>query len=243
VAAGSCGNFRAALLRIRHQSLRPANYGVVSHKQWASGLRSLRDVQAKRVAIIQGHPDPSGPHFCNALAEAYAVAAHDAGHAVDFIDVAHLQFPLLRSRDDLERGATPEAIREAQVMLSRADHVVMIFPVWNGAMPALLKGFLEQAFRPAFIFPNLKPGEQLGFSSYFSQRKALHGKTARVIVTMQMPAFVYRWYFHPHPEKNTLRLSGLGPIRETLIGLVEASDGRKRGQWIERIRALGRQAA
>jgi hypothetical protein len=43
-----------------------------------------------------------------------------------------------------------------------------------------------------------------------------------------------------HPEKNTLRLSGLGPIRETLIGLVEAADGRKRERWLRTIRALGR---
>ena len=119
----------------------------------------------------------------------------------------------------------------------------MIFPIWNGAMPALLKGFLEQAFRPAFIFPNLKAGEHVSFTSYFSQRKVLHGKSARVIVTMQMPAFVYRWYFHPHPEKNTLGLSGLGPIRETLIGLVEAANGRRRERWIDKVYALGRKAA
>jgi putative NADPH-quinone reductase len=119
---------------------------------------------------------------------------------------------------------------------------VKIFPVWNGAMPALLKGFFEQTFRPAFIFPDMKPGEQLGFSSYFRQRKALTGKTARVITTMQMAAFVYRWYFHPHPEKNALRLSGLGPIRETLIGLVEASDGRRRASWLKKVHALGHNA-
>jgi putative NADPH-quinone reductase len=178
----------------------------------------------KHIAIIQGHPDPLGRHFCHALADAYAAGARDAGHDVESIEVARLDFPLLRSRDDLERGSVPEAIRQVQETLTRSDHVVMIFPVWNGAMPALLKGFLEQTFRPASIFPDMKPGEQLGFSSYFTQRKALTGKTARVITTMLMPAFVYRWYFHPHPEKNTLRLSGLGPIRETLIGLVEASD-------------------
>jgi hypothetical protein len=60
---------------------------------------------------------------------------------------------------------------------------------------------------------------------------------------MQMPAFVYRWYFHPHPEKNTLRLSGISPIRETLIGLVEAPDGRRRERWLSKMTALGRRAA
>jgi hypothetical protein len=60
---------------------------------------------------------------------------------------------------------------------------------------------------------------------------------------MQMPAFLYRWYFHPRPEKNTLRLSGISPIRETLIGQVEAPDGRKREQWLSKMTVLGRRAA
>jgi len=37
---------------------------------------------ARRVAIIQGHPDPAGGHFGHALADAYAEGALAAGHAV-----------------------------------------------------------------------------------------------------------------------------------------------------------------
>jgi putative NADPH-quinone reductase len=196
--------------------------------------------EARRIAIIQGHPDPRGNHFGHALAEAYAWGAKAAGREIDVIEVARLDFPLLRSREDLERGVPPEAIRQAQSAIAHSDHVMMVYPVWNGAMPALLKGFLEQTFRPAFMFPDVRPGEPLGFSSALTQRKALKGKTARVVVTMQMPAFVYRWYFHPHPEKNTLRLSGLGPIRESLIGLVESPNRNRREQWLRTMEALGR---
>jgi len=197
----------------------------------------------KHVVIVQGHPDPQHRHFCHALADAYAAGARKAGHEVVTVDVARLDFPLARSRDDLESGPTPEAIRQVQDALTRADHVVVFYPVWNGAMPALLKGFFEQTFRSSFVFPDAKADERLGFSSYFSQRKALSGKSGRVVATMQMPAFVYRWYFHPHPEKNTLRLSGISPIRQSLIGLVEAPDGHQRERWLSRMSALGRRAA
>ena len=197
----------------------------------------------KHVVIVQGHPDPQHRHFCHALADSYAAGARAAGHEVVFIDVARLEFSLARSREDLESRSTPEAIRQVQDTLRKADHVVLFYPVWNGAMPALLKGFLEQTFRSSFVFPDSKPNERLGFTSYFSQRKALTGKSGRVVATMQMPAFVYRWYFHPHPEKNTLRLGGISPVRETLIGLVEAPDGRKREQWLSKMSALGRRAA
>jgi putative NADPH-quinone reductase len=197
----------------------------------------------KHVVIVQGHPDPHHRHFCHALADAYAAGARTAGHEVVFIDVARLGFPLAQSRDDLESGSTPQSIRQAQDTLTQADHILLIYPVWNGVMPALLKGFLEQTFRSSFVFPDSTPGERLGFWSYFSQRKALTGRSGRVVATMQMPAFVYRWYFHPHSEKNTLRLSGIRPVRETLIGLVEAPDGRQRERWLSRMNELGRRAA
>ncbi len=198
--------------------------------------------QPKHILIIQGHPDPEGHHFGHALAEAYAKGAVEAGHHVDLIIVATLDFPLLRSRDDLEHGTPPDCIREAQSAMLAADHIVLLYPVWNGAMPALLKGFLEQTFRPAFIFPNARRDKPLGFFSSLRQRKVLKGKSARVVVTMQMPAWMYRWYFRPHPEKNTLRLSGIGPIKETLIGLVETPKGDKRARWLQRMHALGREA-
>jgi putative NADPH-quinone reductase len=194
---------------------------------------------SQRIAIIQGHPDPRGHHFGHALAEAYIKGATEVGHTIIVIDVAKLEFPLLRCKEDLERGGPPDVIQQAQSAIAGSDHIVMIYPVWNGAMPALLKGFLEQTFRPAFIFPDAKAGEPLGFSSWFTQRKALTGKTARIVVTMQMPAFVYRWYFHPHPEKNTLRLGGISPIRESLVGLVEAPSGAKRERWLRTMYAFG----
>ena len=196
--------------------------------------------ESRHIVIIQGHPDHQSDHFCHALAEAYTKGANEDGHDVHVISVARLDFPLLRSRED-QHGVPPEAILQAQGVIARSDHVVMLFPIWNGAMPAILKGFLEQTFRPAFIFPDAKPGEPLGFFSYFNQRKALKGKTARIVITMQMPAFIYRWFFRPHPEKNTLSLSGLGPVRENLVGLVESPDGRKRERWLRKMYLSGRE--
>lgn len=194
---------------------------------------------AKRIVILQGHPDPDGGHFCHALAQAYANGAAEAGHEVHVVSIATLAFPLLRSRKD-QQGDAPVDIAAAQAELTRVDHVILIYPIWNGGAPALVKAFFEQVFRPAFIFPDRAANEPLGFFSYFAQRKALKGKTAHIVVTMQMPAFIYRWMFHPHPEKNTLRVSGIGPIRESLVGLVESPDGRRRAQWLRKLHAFGR---
>ena len=188
----------------------------------------------RRIAIIQGHPDPRGNHFGHALAEAYAQAAEAAGHEVRRVGIAKLDFPLLRTKKEFEKGKPPESVRAAQETIRWADHLVILYPLWLGGMPALLKAFLEQVFRHGFAMTT----EGRGWP-----KKLLKGKSARIVVTMGMPAFFYRWYFGAHSLKslrrNILGFSGVGPIRACLIGTVEGSDARRR-KWIEAMRALGR---
>lgn len=188
----------------------------------------------RRIAIIQGHPDPRGNHFGHALAEAYVQGAEAAGYEVRRTDVAQLEFPLLRTKEEFEQGTPPQPIREAQETIRWADHLVVLYPLWHGGMPALFKGFLEQVFR--YGFAATSEGRRW-------PKKLLSGKSARIVVTMGMPAFVYRWYFGAHSlkslKRNILGSSGIGPIRATLIGMVEGSDARRR-KWLEMMRALGR---
>lgn len=189
----------------------------------------------KRIVIIQGHPDASKAHYGHALAEAYAKGAAAVGHEVRSITVAELEFALLRSFDEFYKGEASPAIRQAQQAVAWANHLVIIYPLWLGGMPALLKGFMEQLFRPGFAIQPLDGGKRWS--------RLLKGKSARVVVTMGMPALVYRWFFRAHSlkslERNILRFTGIGPIRETLIGLVEASPAR-REKWLARMGGLGR---
>ena len=66
------------------------------------------------------------------------------------VDVAKLDFPLLRSREAWEEGAAPATLAPVQQDIEWASHVVLFFPLWLGDMPALLKAFLEQVARPGF---------------------------------------------------------------------------------------------
>jgi putative NADPH-quinone reductase len=64
----------------------------------------------KRIAIIQGHPDPVGRHLLHAMADGYAEGAATAGHEVRRIEVAKLEFPMLRTQADFETGTLPSAL-------------------------------------------------------------------------------------------------------------------------------------
>jgi putative NADPH-quinone reductase len=140
----------------------------------------------RRIAIIQGHPDPAGHHLLHALADAYAEGAKAGGHEVRSIEVAALDFPLLRTQEEFETGALPPALVGPCGDLRWAEHWVFLFPLWHGTMPALLKGFLEHVFRPGFAMDIRESG---------LPRKLLAGRSARIVVTMGMPVLVYRWYF------------------------------------------------
>ena len=109
----------------------------------------------RRILIIIGHPDPSPKRLCGALADSYAEGARSANHHVSRIDIAALDFPFLRTMEEFQNGKVPTSLEEAAHAIRDADHIVFIFPLWLGTMPALLKAFLEQLMRPgiAFAYP------------------------------------------------------------------------------------------
>ncbi len=192
----------------------------------------------KHILIIQGHPDAGEHHLCNALAQAYGQGAAAAGHELRWVKVASLDFPLLRSEQEWRYGTLPEALKPVQADILWAEHLVFFFPLWMGEMPALLKGFMEQVARPKFAF------EAEGDNPF--AHKALVGRSARVVVTMGMPALVYRWYYHAHSlkslERNILGFVGIGPINETLIGAVGHMDEKTAQKWLAELTTLGGEA-
>lgn len=141
-------------------------------------------MKTKRILLIQGHPDASEPRLCHALALSFATGAEEAGRIVRLVNVAGLDFPLQRSQKDFQADTVRASLKPVQEDILCAEHLVIFFPLWAGDMPALLKGFLEQLMRPSFS----------GEHASFFDKKALSGCSARVVVTMDMPAFIYRWY-------------------------------------------------
>ncbi len=204
---------------------------------------------SKRITILLAHPDPAGGHFAHALADAYAGGARTAGHEVRLIDIAQLTFPILRCAEDLYQGEAPEAVRAAQEALHWADHLLIVHPLWFGHFPALLHAFLEQIFRPGFIFGGEEPARP---------RRLLRGKSARIVVTMGMPAFVYRWLYHARGVKSLkthiLGFAGFRPVNVTLIGRLGSGaagtrfdrqfpatlDPAARRRWLDELQSLGK---
>ncbi|HEX2494107.1 MAG TPA: NAD(P)H-dependent oxidoreductase [Steroidobacter sp.] len=193
---------------------------------------------AERILILDGHPDPAPDRFVHALARAYSEGAETGGHDVVAVRLADIEFPLLRSEADYQRGEPVEAVRRVQANFDWASHVVILYPLWLGGMPAMLKGLLEQMLRPGFAFST----QQLGRWPV----KLQSGKSARIIVTMGMPAAVYRFWYRAHSlrslQRNVLRFVGFRRVSSTTIGAIAELTPQQRRGWLDTMRELGRAA-
>jgi putative NADPH-quinone reductase len=193
----------------------------------------------KNILILDGHPDPSDARLVHALASAYREGAEQARHSVQVVRLADLTFPLLRSQADYEKEEPVEAVRQVQHLMDWATHVVIFYPLWLGSMPAMLKGLLEQMMRPGFAFSTKKLGRW--------PVKYMSGKSARVVVTMGMPAFLYRWYFRAHSlrslQRNILRFVGFRRVRATIIGSAGSLTREQREAWLQNLKDMGQGAA
>lgn len=189
----------------------------------------------KKILLIQGHPDSES--FCASLAHAYKKGAAAAGADIQEIRVAELQFNLnlqfgYRQRTELE----PDLLA-AQEKIQWSDHFVWIYPVWWGSVPAVLKGFIDRTFLPGFAF---KKREN---SVWWD--KLLQGKSARIISTLDQPAWYY-WLVYRQPSTNamkklTLEFCGIKPVKTTTIGPLRLSKETYRKAWLQKVEAIGYQ--
>lgn len=191
-----------------------------------------------RILILQGHPDCHRPHLCHSLARSYAEGAGAAGHSVEVVEPARLDFPLLSSPAEWRHGTLPPQLVAVQEAIRQADHLVLLYPLWLGDMPAVLKGFLEQVARPGFVVAS--SGLRL------SGEGSLRARTARVVVSTPVAAPVYRWLHGAHSLKLVRRSifapAGIAPMRATVVGNTGGLSPEQVDRWCERLRRLGERA-
>ena len=114
-----------------------------------------------RVLIVHAHPEPQS--FNAALTRTAAAALRGAGHDVTVSDLYADHFDPVAGRHDFLRVADASRfhyqseqahaaanhsfapdLRREQARLLSADLLVLQFPLWWGAPPAILKGWLER---------------------------------------------------------------------------------------------------
>lgn len=108
---------------------------------------SLSSKPALRHAVVLCHPDPKS--FNHAIAKAYCDTVGKLGHAVVVRDLYAMGFdPVLKAdeRPTVKDFQISKDIQEEIELIAECDVFVLVYPIWFGTPPAMLKGYIERVF-------------------------------------------------------------------------------------------------
>lgn len=189
-----------------------------------------------RVLILDGHPDRG--RLVSHLLDGYAAA-------LDGVEIERVALRDLAFAPNLSRGYAavqawePDLARLAAA-IDACEHLVVAFPLWWGAEPALLKGFLDRVLLPGFAF-RYHRGDP------FWDRR-LRGRSADLIITMDTPPSYLRLVYGDPVgrrwRRQILGFCGFRPVRILRLGPTRRGGAAKRlGRWKRSIERLAQSAA
>lgn len=99
--------------------------------------------QTVKHAIIACHPAEDS--FTLSAARRYDEAVRASGHETVLRDLYRIGFdPLLREEE--RRGRPAEDVTGEWAVLGKVDVFVLVYPIWFGTPPAMLKGYIDRVF-------------------------------------------------------------------------------------------------
>jgi len=189
----------------------------------------------RNILVILGHPDKNS--FCSSLAKAYINSARENDSEVRELQLGELKFdPILWNGYNKIQELEPD-LAKAQELIQWSNHIVFVYPNWWGAMPALMKGFFDRVFLPGFAFKYRKGSVP---------DKLLSGRTAHLMVTMDTPAWYYRWIYrrpgHNEMKRTILEFCGIKVVKISEFSPIHDSNQQQREKWIAIANELGSKA-
>ena len=147
----------------------------------------------KKIFLVYGHYNDKS--FNSAIKETFIKTAKDNGNEVDSVDLYKEKF------NPVYAGEEPDSVvTDHRKRIEMSDVIVLIAPIWNFRMPAILEGWIDKVLAPpwAFKFKRL-------FGNYGYPIGNLKGKKAVVFCTYGSPQYAIRTFFLNMPPKRLRR--------------------------------------
>lgn len=186
----------------------------------------------KRVLVINGHPRVRS--YCDAVVAAYLKGIKAVTKQVRLIVVRDLKFdPNLPEAHYKLPPMEPDLV-SAVGDITWANHIALVYPVWWGRMPAILKGFIDRVFLPEFAYRIIeRPPFWIPL---------LTGRSAHIILTMDTPRKQMRHQFRDCAkyavQKVVFEMCGFKPVRVTTLSPVVPATHAKRRRWLHEVGRL-----
>lgn len=185
-----------------------------------------------KVLVIFSHPDPKS--FNAALKEQFVKGLKDGKNQVKIIDLHKEKFnPVMKANELHMKTVKDKKIRKYQKLITWADALVFIHPIWWYNTPAILKGFFDRTFTSGFAF-KYEGGIPKGL---------LEHKKALLIATYDSPWVFVHFYFgdiyYKCMTKPLLNFCGIKDVKEHCYTSVSTADEAKRKEWLKETYELG----
>ena len=146
-----------------------------------------------KVFMVYAHYDDKS--FNAAIKDIFIKTANEKGHIVDCVDLYNEKF------DPVFSGEEPDDIvLNHRKRIEQADVIVLVAPIWNFRMPAIMEGWIDKILAPPWAFKFKKIIGNYGYPI-----GSLSGKKAIEFCTYGSPQFAIRTFFLNMPTKRLRR--------------------------------------
>ena len=146
-----------------------------------------------KVFMVYGHYNDKS--FNAAIKDTFIKSAQEKGHIVDCVDLYKEKF------NPVFAGEKPdEIVLDHRKRIEKSDLIVLIAPIWNFRMPAILEGWIDKILAPPWAFTFKKLVGNYGYPV-----GNLKGKKAIIFCTYGSPQFAIRTFFLNMPTKRLRR--------------------------------------
>ena len=182
----------------------------------------------KKFFIVYAHYDDAS--FNAAIKKTFIETVKEKGHEVNCVDLYKEKFNPVFS------GEKPDAIViDHQKRIEKSDTIVLIAPIWNFRMPAILEGWIDKVLAPPWAFKFKKL-----FGNYGYPIGNLEGKKAIVFCTYGSPQFAIRTFFLNMPTKRLRRgvfnICGIKDVSYKRYFAVPFVTEKKRKKFLEDVK-------
>ena len=147
----------------------------------------------KKIFIVYGHYNDRS--FNAAIKDTFIKTAEEKGHKIDCLDLYKENFNPVFS------GEKPgKEVLDHRKRIEESNVIVLIAPIWNFRMPAIVEGWIDKVLAPPWAFRFKKI-----FGNYGYPIGNLIGKKAIVFCTYGSPQFAIRTFFLNMPTKRLRR--------------------------------------
>ena len=99
----------------------------------------------KKIFLIYGHYDDKS--FNAAIRDTFIKTAEEKGHQVDVVDLYKENF------NPVFAGEEPDkTVLDHRTRIENCDTIVLIAPIWNFRMPAIVEGWIDKVLAPPWAF-------------------------------------------------------------------------------------------